>query len=99
MNSKTKLSAINALAVPVPMYSFGILEWRKSEIEKMDLKTRKLLTMHGLRHLKGDVSRLYIERCNAGRGLVQVMSAYKCSVVNLSDYVEQGKDRFCLKNA
>ena len=61
----------------------------------MDRKTRKLLTMHGLRHLRGDVSRLYIERCNGGRGLVELMSAYNCSVVNLSDYVEQGKDRFC----
>ena len=58
-NSKNKLSMINALAVPVPMYSFGILEWRKSEIEKMDRKTRKLLTMQGLHHLKGDVSRLH----------------------------------------
>ena len=50
--------------------------------------------MHGLHHPKGDVSRLYIERCNGGRGLVQLMSAYNCSVVNLSDYIEQDKDKF-----
>ena len=93
LNSKNKLSAINALAVPVPNHSFGILEWRKSE--KMDWKTQKLLTMHGLHHPKGDVSRPYIKRCNGGRGLVQLMSAYSCSMVNLSDYIEQDKDRFC----
>ena len=75
LNSKNKLSAINALAVPVPTYSFGILEWRKSEIEKMNRKTRKFLVMHGLHRPKGDVNRLYIKRCNGGRGLVQMMSA------------------------
>ena len=26
------------MAVPVPTYSFGILEWMKSEIDKMDRK-------------------------------------------------------------
>ena len=62
LNSKNKLSAINALAVPVPTYSCGILEWRNSEIDKMDRKTRKLLTMHGLHQPKGDVSRLYIKK-------------------------------------
>ena len=60
----------------------------------MDRKTRKLLTMHGLHHPKGDVSRLYIKRCNGGRGL-QLMSACSCSMVNLSGYIEQDKDRFC----
>ena len=35
------------------------------------------------------------KRCNGGRELVQLMSAYSCSTVNLSDYIEQGKDRFC----
>ena len=60
----------------------------------MDRKTRKLLTMHGLHQPKGDVSRLYIKRRNGVRGLVQLMSACSCSVVNLNDYIEQGKDRF-----
>ena len=72
LNFKNKLSAINALAVPLPTYSFGVIEWRKSDIEKMDRKTRKLLAMHGL-HQR---SRLYIKRRNGGRGLVQLMSAY-----------------------
>ena len=76
------------MAVPVLTYSFGKLEWRKSEIENMDRKTRKLLAMHGLHHPKGDVSRLYIRRRNLGRGLVQLMSAYSWSMVNLSDYIE-----------
>ena len=56
--------------------------------------------MHGLHRPKGDVRRLYIKRRNGGGGLVQLMSAYSCSMVNLSDYIEQDKGRFCrlLKN-
>ena len=44
---------------------------------------------------EGDVSRLYIKRRNGGMGLIQLMSAYSCSMANLSDYIEQGNDRFC----
>ena len=43
---KNKSSAINPLSVPVSTFSFGILEWRKSEIEKMDRKTLKLVGSH-----------------------------------------------------
>ena len=45
LNSKNKIMAINSLATSVMMYSFGILPWLKSEIEKLDRKTRKILWM------------------------------------------------------
>lgn len=44
LNSKNKVTAINT-AVPVIIYSFGIVDWLKTEIEKIYRKTRKLLTM------------------------------------------------------
>ena len=50
LNSKNKIMAINSLAAPVMTYSFGILPWLKSEIEKLDRKTRKILTMNVMHH-------------------------------------------------
>lgn len=94
LNSKNKIIAINTLAVPVPTYSFGIVNWRKDEINKMDRKTRKLLTMHGLHHPKADVERIYIKRSNGGRGLIELESAYNIAIVGLSDYIKQGSDKF-----
>lgn len=36
LNAKNKMQAINSLAVPVPQYSFGIIDWREAEIQDMD---------------------------------------------------------------
>ena len=36
LNSKNKIMAINSLATSVMIYSFGILPWLKSEIEKLE---------------------------------------------------------------
>ena len=45
LNGRNKREAINSLAVPVVQHSFGIIDWKISEIKKIDTKTRKLLNM------------------------------------------------------
>jgi len=94
LNSKNKMQAINTLAVPVPQYSFGIIDWRDQEIKEMDRKTRKLLTKYGLHHPKADVERIYMPRNSGGRGLIELESAYKCAIVGLSEYIKQGNDKY-----
>jgi len=46
LSAKNKIQAIGSLAVPVLRYSFGIVNWRP-ELQKLDRKTRKLLTVYG----------------------------------------------------
>ena len=62
LSAKNKIQAIGSLAVPVLRYSFGIVNWHQEELQKLDRKTRKLLTIHGQHHPKADVDRLYIPR-------------------------------------
>ena len=45
LNAKNKITATGTLAVPVLIYSFGIINWRLEEIKKIDRKTSKVLTM------------------------------------------------------
>jgi hypothetical protein len=45
-NTRNKITAIGALAVPVLRYSFGIINWRREEIKQIDKETRKMLTMY-----------------------------------------------------
>ena len=87
LNSKNKIMAINSLATPVMMYSFGILPWLKSEIEKLDRKTRKILTMNGMHHPRADVDRLYIKRKDGGRGLLELQSLHQQSILSLAEYI------------
>lgn len=96
LSSKNKVTAINTLAVPVVSYSYGIVDWLRTDIENMDRKKRKLLTIGGLHHPKADVERLYIKRKDSGRGLIELESAFNSSIVGLSNYIKLGKDKFTI---
>ena len=62
LNTRNKITAIEALVVPVLRYSFGIINWRIEEIKKFDRKTRKVLTLYKMYHPKADTGRLYVKR-------------------------------------
>jgi predicted short-subunit dehydrogenase-like oxidoreductase (DUF2520 family) len=70
-NNNNKIKSIGSLAVPVLRYDFGIVNWHQAELQKLDRKTRKLLTIHGQHHPKADVDRLHVPRKQGGRGLMQ----------------------------
>jgi hypothetical protein len=63
--------------VPVLRNSFGIINWRLEEIKQIDRKIRKMLAMYEIHHPKADIDRLYVNRKEGGRGLVQLEAAYK----------------------
>jgi hypothetical protein len=56
------MQVTGSLAVPVLRYSFGIINWHQEEIQKLDFKKRKMLTIHGQHHPRADIDRLYVPR-------------------------------------
>ena len=77
------------MAVPVPRYSFGIINWHQEELQKLDRKTRKLITIHGQHHPKADIDRLYVPRKQGGRGLMQLEAV---EITKLVEYVDRKED-------
>ena len=53
----------------------------------MDIKTRKILTMNGIFHKKGNVDRLYMKRCDGGRGLISIEDCVRMEEANLRNYL------------
>jgi hypothetical protein len=86
------MQAIGSLAIPVLRYSFGIINWHQQEIQKLDRKTRKMLTIHGQHHPKADIDCLCVPRNDGGRGLMQIEGAYITEVTKLKEYVEHTED-------
>ena len=91
LSAKNKIEATGSLAVPVLRHSFGITNWRQ-ELQKLDRKTRKLLTIHGQHHPKADLDRLYVPRKQGGRGLMQLEAAYEVEITKLLEYVDRKVD-------
>ena len=50
------------MAVPLVRYSGRFLKWTREELQQMDQRTRKLMTMRKALHPKDDVDRLYVSR-------------------------------------
>jgi hypothetical protein len=75
------------------LYSFGIVSWLRKEIEKVDQRMIKLLTVEGIHHPKAYLNRLYIKRQNGGCGIVELESAHNAAIFGLSEYIKEGKDR------
>jgi hypothetical protein len=55
LNARNKITATGAQAVPVLRYGFGIINWRIEEIKQIDRKTRKMLKVYKMHHLKADI--------------------------------------------
>jgi hypothetical protein len=89
LSSKNKIQAIGSLVVPALRYSFGIVKWRQEELQKLDRKMTKLLSIHGQHHSKVDVDRLYVHRKPGGRGRMQPEEAYAVEITKLVEYVDR----------
>ena len=89
LTAKHKVTAINTFAVPIIRYTAGIIEWPKEEISQLDIKTRKLFTLHGAFHPKSSTDRLYKPRKEGGRGLQSIDRAIQDEQTSLEKYVKE----------
>ena len=62
LNGGNLLRGVNTWAVSLLKYSAAFVSRKKSELQAIDRKARKLFTIYGALHPKSDVDRLYIPR-------------------------------------
>ena len=46
LTTKNKITAINQFALPIVTYGFGVVDWPQKHLNTLDIKTRKMLTLH-----------------------------------------------------
>jgi len=92
LSAKYKIQAIGSLTVLELRYSFGILNWHQEDLQKLDRKTRKLLTIHGQHHKKADLDRFYVPRKQGGRGFMLLEAAHAVEITKLVEYVDRKED-------
>ena len=78
LNGKNTVKAINTFAVPVLGYSFGIVQWSKTDTEALQRKTRVLMTKYRKHHPQSSVTRTTLPRHMGGRGLVDIENYRPC---------------------
>ncbi|TVU87020.1 hypothetical protein FQP89_23625, partial [Vreelandella titanicae] len=87
LSGKNKVFATNMLAVPVLLYSFGVLKWARKDLRDLDIKTRKIINMNRSMHPNSSVARLYLSRSIGGRGLQSLERLHDRLVLGLTHEV------------
>ena len=77
LNAGNKIAAINTLAVPVILYSYGVTDWKLDEMQDLDRMTRKQLCMDQVLAKKANVDRIYLPCQEGGRSLMNLEKEYK----------------------
>ena len=93
LNGGNLVCGVNTWAVTLLRYSAVFGSWRKSELQAIDRKTRKLFTIYGVLHPKSDVDRLYIPRKEGGRGLITIEDCVELPIRGLEVYVHGSEKR------
>ena len=73
-------------------YSAEIVDRTRGDMELLDRKTRKRLTCNSLLHPRANVARLYLKRCEGGRGLISAKDCVLSECNELWDYLEKSKE-------
>ena len=68
------------------------MHWKKSELNALDRKSRKRMTMYGALHPKSDMDRLYMKWQGGGRGLIGVERCDKEEENSLGFYVANSSE-------
>ena len=65
------------------------LKWTRDEIEQMDQRTRKLMTIHKVLNPIHDADRLYVSRQEGGKGLVCIEDSVDASIQQIKEEIEK----------
>ncbi|XP_053114534.1 uncharacterized protein LOC128328501 isoform X2 [Hemicordylus capensis] len=92
LNGGNTIQAINTWAIPVIRYTAGIIDWTQAELEMLDRKTRKIMTINHALHPRSDVDRLYLPRSSGGRGMRQVHQTVEEEKRGLEEYIKDSEE-------
>ena len=93
LNGGNLVRGVNTCTVSLLRYSAAFVSWRKSKLQAIYRKTRKLFTIYRALHPKSDVDRLYIPRKKGGRDLISIEDCVELVIRGLEVYVHGSEER------
>ena len=87
LSGKHIIHAINIFTAPLLRYSAGLIKWTLQELQQLDVKTRKLLSLCHALSVNSDVDRLYVPHPMGVIGLLTVADVVACECNSLHAYV------------
>ncbi|CAG4968893.1 unnamed protein product [Colias eurytheme] len=86
LNSKNTIKAINTYAIPVLTYSFGIINWSKTQLKSLQRLINTTMTYNRKHHPRSCIQRLTLPRYEGGRGLIDIINLHNKQITGLRSY-------------
>ena len=93
LNGGNLVCGVDTWTVSLLRHSAAFVSWRKSKLQAVDRKTRKLFTRYETLRPKSGVDRLYIPRKEGGRGLISIEDCVELAIRGLEVYVHGSEER------
>ena len=93
LNGGNLVHGVNTWAVSLLKYSAAFVSWRKSDLQAIDRKARKLFNIYVALNPKSEVDRLYIPRKEEGRGLISIEDCVELAIRCLEVYIHVSEKR------
>ncbi|CAH2094088.1 unnamed protein product [Euphydryas editha] len=86
LHAKNTIKAINTYAIPTLTYSFGIINWTKTELKNLQRMINTSMTKHRKHHPRSCVQRLTLPRKEGGRGIIDITNLHNKQITTLRKY-------------
>ena len=93
LHGRNLIKVINTWTVPLVRCSGPFLKWIREELQQMDQRTGKLMTMRKALDPRDDINRLYESRKEGGRGVASIQDSVDASRQRLEDYIKKHRER------
>ena len=78
-------------------HASGLIEWKKQELQFLDRKKRKMLTVCGASHPKADLDKLHIRRSRGNDRLISVEVNVVLEMSSLNNYLISAEEKVLRK--
>ena len=86
LNSRNTIKAINTFVVPILTYSFGIIRWSQSELQKLQRTINTQMTKFRKHHPRSCIQRLTTPKHEGGRGLIDIKNLHNKQITSLRKF-------------
>lgn len=94
---KNNQKSTSLFAIPEMEYIVGILVWTQKEINDIDMKTRKIPTLHKALQSRADNLHIFVKTCKGGRRLLQIDAMHNTTVLIIKHFLVKNRDKSVTK--
>lgn len=86
LSARNKAKAVNSYATSAIEYSFGIIKWTSTDLNNLNIRTRKEFRRNRSHHPRSAIERFHLARKHGGRGIPDLVARHHRQLLHMREY-------------